>query len=93
MDSMGDMKNIVVEHGDGVAQGSAHCKKWRKGHKNCFGCPSELGCNKVIGLALAGLSGRSNVGEIYDKVLNAKTADELRAMRELEPVDAVFDIG
>ena len=47
-----DIQKLVEQNGDKVGLDTQECVIWKLKHPNCFGCPSELGCGKVVHIML-----------------------------------------
>ena len=85
------MKEIVILNGDSVEMGEPTCVLWKADHPNCRGCPSGLGCRKVVMLGLVLLSSSAYTPTSYDdfvkmtdrisglhkRIIEAKTEEEL----------------
>ena len=70
------------------------CLLWKADHKNCKGCPSDLACAKMVAIMLITLKGslyepknfedslvtQSVMSKITDRILAAKTADEVHTI-------------
>lgn len=75
------VREMVRANGDEVATGTEKCVSWRSKHSNCVGCSSELGCRKVVRLILDdSVRTGERPQEILDRILKAKTVDELKAI-------------
>ncbi len=86
--------DIVKKQGDRYEMDTSTCVLWKMEHQNCFGCPSEIGCSKTVRLALVNSmplvytpssfadfqSMHTRVQELTDKLLAAKSLDELKAV-------------
>ena len=86
------MQELVSARGDKVSIHTQECILWKLEHSNCFGCPSELGCGKVVHLMLLMMlpmmykpsnfedfqKMQQRITELQDRVLQAQTADELK---------------
>jgi len=95
--SSDDFEELVRSLGDEVWVHSARCQIWKANHQNCCGCPSELGCGKVARMALMTLHSicykpssfedyqkmHQRIIELQDKILKAKTSEELRAIPDI----------
>jgi len=84
-DSIMDLfRELLTISGDTVKQGKPECKLWKTAHKNCLGCPFELGCSKLALIGLVALtSGEDNstlIGNTLDKILEAKTVKEVKSI-------------
>ena len=72
------LRKAVAAHGYEVGMDSPECLSHRSNHENCEGCQYVLGCKKLVGLQLLGLSNpRPNSVET---ILNAKTTEEINAV-------------
>jgi len=87
-------QNLVRQLGDRVDIHTQVCVEWKLEHKNCGGCPSELGCSKVVTLLLVSMSQMGYQPQGYDdyermqqaiqgkmdKILRAKSTAEVKAI-------------
>jgi len=42
-----ELVELVKSHGNQVLIDTPDCGRWTKTHRNCKGCPSEIGCKKI----------------------------------------------
>ena len=83
---------LVEQRGDKVLLYTKDCVLWGLTHPNCEGCPSELGCGKVVRLLLVSLTPlhyqpkdfedfvrmRSHTERLQDEVLNCASVEALQ---------------
>lgn len=67
METQDYIKELVVRQGDDIGMNEPVCVIWKSDHKNCFGCPSELGCSKMVSLHLIEMQ------PMVDKEMGTKT--------------------
>ncbi len=91
------VEDMVRESGNEVLMDTLKCILWQNGHKNCKGCPSELGCNKFVRIRLLFLTTltywpssfedfqkmSNRIDELVKMNLNAKTIEELNKVPEI----------
>ena len=81
---IGDIQELVELQGDSVRNGKRECKDWHLTHKNCFGCPYELGCSKTVSIGLTILASNEHnsdkIQETVDRLLASKSVAELKAI-------------
>lgn len=84
----------VRANGDEVAIHTEKCVLWGLEHPDCVGCSSILGCCKAVNLILRMMIPlmyqpksfddfvrmEKRIQELNDRILNAKTLDELKAV-------------
>ena len=89
-------KLIEDTAGDSVGMDEPVCVLWKADHKNCAGCPSELGCGKMVRLHQVLLipmmyqpkdfadfqKMQTRIDELTDKILKAKSVEELEVIPE-----------
>ena len=87
-------RELVEKCGDDIAINEPTCIIWKADHSNCLGCPSELGCGKLVHLMLVHLipmtytpknfedhqKMHTRILELQRMVLASSTTDELRAV-------------
>jgi hypothetical protein len=87
-------KMVETIAGDSVEMGEPTCVLWKADHKNCVGCPSELGCGKMVKFELLALipmmyhprdfadfqKMQTRIDELANSVLAAKSVEELHAI-------------
>ena len=88
-------QELVRSKGDEVLIHTQTCVEWKMEHKNCKGCRSSLGCCKSISLMLIAMTPmmykpnsfedyermNQSVEDKMDRILEAKTDDEVKAVR------------
>ena len=89
---MQDYVQMIEKLGDKVAIDTKDCILWGSEHPNCFGCPSELGCAKLVSIKLVAIMPlmyqpasfedfqkmSHRIEELTQRILNAKTPKELK---------------
>ncbi len=70
---------LLEMQGDHVGMHTTKCRTYKKEHDNCRNCEFELGCTKLVKMQLS--SFRLNSPDILDKILAAKSPDEVRNIR------------
>jgi hypothetical protein len=82
MEIMNDIKRLVELEGDAVRQGGKECKDWLSTHKNCSGCPYEVGCFKVVSIGLTLMAStefnRDSIRETTNRLMASKSVKELK---------------
>jgi len=95
--SSDDFEELVRSLGDEVWIHTARCQIWKAKHPNCCGCPSELGCGKVVhllGVVCHSMTYQptsfedyqkmeNRITELQQRILKAKTPEELRAIPDV----------
>ncbi len=87
------IKNMVMSNGDDIGMQEPICLLWKSEHKNCFGCPSELGCSKMTSIMLVEIQpmvdmelGRNTdydlIALAIDIIMEAKTVKEIRKITD-----------
>jgi hypothetical protein len=72
---------LVESNGDKYVHGSVDCTIFLTEHKNCKGCPAEIGCAKVARLMINALSQSMYKPNTYDDFVKMQTrTDELSKM-------------
>ena len=58
MSETSDLMKEMVETiaGDSIAIHEPQCMIWKADHDNCVGCPTELGCGKMVHMMLVSLT-------------------------------------
>ncbi len=83
-DILGSIGKLVELNGDKIKMHKPECIEWNSAHKNCQGCPFELGCYKQLSIGLTIMASNEHNGdriqEIIEKMLSAKTVKELKAI-------------
>lgn len=98
MDNLDLLWELVELSGSSIGMNGPVCLIWKADHKNCAGCPSEVGCGKLARLGLLILttaarysprsfedfqSMQSRINYLKEKILEAKTLEELKAIPDI----------
>ncbi len=84
-------KELVELNGDSVGMREPVCVIHKQDHPNCEGCPSELGCGKLVRVKMVNLIPTpyhpltykdfkemdNRIQSLIDQILKAKTKEEL----------------
>jgi len=95
MDYMEEFAELVRGNGDNVEINTSICVLHKAEHENCDGCASELGCAKyvsILGISMTPMlyqpkdfydyqQMQESIQDKIDVILNAKTADEVKAVK------------
>jgi hypothetical protein len=87
-----EWKELVELNGDQVMMNEPVCLIHKADHKNCAGCPSELGCGKLCKLMLNTVTASmynptsfedyenlmTKCSALQNKILSSKTVQELK---------------
>ena len=85
------IEKLVRASGDKVSIDTEECVLWKLEHSNCFGCSSELGCDKVVKLMLLMMlpmtykpnsfedfqKMQQRIDELHEQILHSQTKEEL----------------
>jgi len=88
------VKEIVEANGDSIGMNQPVCVIHKADHENCSGCPSELGCSKLVRLKGLYLTPflytpssfqdfqdmQNRIEDLADKILKSKTPEELKTL-------------
>lgn len=83
MELINAIKGLLEERGDRVGLKTDDCVAFKKSHKNCKGCQYELGCSKLVHIMLTTFNQdeQDELDELIDRILAAKTVDEVMAIQ------------
>ena len=87
-------KELISLTGDAPQIDEPQCIIWKADHPNCYECPSELPCGKLVHLMLVAVSvnqysptsyedfqqQHNRIEELQDRILKAQTDEELKAI-------------
>lgn len=87
-------RSLVMDLGEPVLIRTPTCNQWLAEHENCKDCTSELGCCKSVSLLLVSMTPmmcahisdahyeteQASIQDKMDKILAAKTVDEVQAI-------------
>jgi len=85
------VKELIQSKGDSVGMHEPVCVIWKADHENCIGCPSELGCDKMVKMLATMMipmmyspknfedyqSMIHHIESLNNRILDAKTLEEL----------------
>jgi len=84
-----EYRKIVEDNGDKVGMYSVACEVWKLEHKNCRGCPMEVGCAKTVSMELVSTTPLFYKPKSYDDFEIQDKLDRILKTRTLEEVQKI----